>query len=65
MSKTEISYKEAFRRLQEIQHSIENNTLEVDELTAVLQEAGKLLAICKEKLFAVSEKTKKILEEIK
>jgi len=44
---------------------IESNTLDVDDLSEKLKEASALLKICKEKLFKVSEETKKILEEIK
>ncbi|GHT73734.1 hypothetical protein AGMMS50262_05350 [Bacteroidia bacterium] len=59
-----LSYKDAFARLQKIQEQIESNQLDVDELTSVLKEAAGLLKICKDKLFAVSEETKKILEDI-
>jgi exodeoxyribonuclease VII small subunit len=64
MEKETIPYKEAFNRLQEIQELIESNRLDVDELSTVLKEASSLLKICKDKLFVVSEETKKILEEI-
>jgi exodeoxyribonuclease VII small subunit len=64
MSKKELSYKEAFKRLQEIQDLIEGNKSDVDELSAVLKEAVGLLKICKDKLFVVNEETKKIVEEI-
>jgi exodeoxyribonuclease VII small subunit len=64
MSKKELSYKEAFERLQEIQDLIEKNKLDVDELSSVLKEAAGLLKICKDKLFIINEETKKILEEI-
>jgi exodeoxyribonuclease VII small subunit len=64
MSSKKVSYKEAFKRLEEIQDLIEGNKLDVDELSAVLKEAAGLLKICKEKLFSVNEETKKILEEI-
>ncbi|MDR0798894.1 MAG: exodeoxyribonuclease VII small subunit [Dysgonamonadaceae bacterium] len=59
-----ITYKEAFRRLQEIQGLIESNRLDVDELSGILKEASSLLKICKDQLFTVSEETKKILESI-
>jgi exodeoxyribonuclease VII small subunit len=65
MSKKELSYKDAFARLEEIQDLIESGNLDVDELSEKLKEASVLLKICKEKLFKVNEETKKILEEIK
>ena len=65
MAKKELSYKNAFARLEEIRALIESNSLDVDDLSDKLKEASELLKICKEKLFKVSEETKKILEEIK
>jgi exodeoxyribonuclease VII small subunit len=65
MLKKELSYKEAFARLEEIRKLIESNSLDVDDLSEKLKEASGLLKICKEKLFSVNEETKKILEEIK
>jgi exodeoxyribonuclease VII small subunit len=65
MAKKELSYKEAFARLEEIQALIESNKLDVDDLSEKLKEASVLLKICKDKLFLASEETKKILEEIK
>jgi exodeoxyribonuclease VII small subunit len=64
MSTKDLSYKEAFNRLQEIQNLIESNKLDVDELSSVLKEATGLLKICKNKLFIVSEETQKILQNI-
>ena len=65
MAKKELSYKEAFARLEEIRALIESNKLDVDDLSEKLKEASTLLKICKEKLFLANEETKKILEEIK
>ena len=62
MELEKLAYKDAFRRLQEIQQLIEGNKLDVDELSTVLKEATVLLKVCKDKLFVVSEETKKILE---
>ena len=64
MTKKELSYKEAFTRLQEIQDLIEGNKLDVDELSVVLKEAAGLLKTCKDKLFVVNEETQKILQNI-
>jgi exodeoxyribonuclease VII small subunit len=63
--KKELTYKEAFARLEEIQSLIESNKLDVDDLSENLKEASVLLKICKDKLFLASEETQKILEEIK
>jgi exodeoxyribonuclease VII small subunit len=64
MSKKELSYKEAYTRLEQIQVLIENNQLDVDDLNEKLKEVSALLIICKDKLFLANEETKKILEEI-
>ena len=65
MAKKDLSYKEAFARLEEIRILIESNKLDVDDLSEKLKEASTLLKICKEKLFVANEETKKIVEEIK
>ena len=64
MKEKELTYKDAFTRLKEIQDMIEDNQLDVDELSSVLKEASSLLKLCKEKLFVVSEETKKTLRDI-
>jgi len=64
MSKKDLSYKEAYSRLEKIQALIESNQLDVDDLSEKLKEASSLLKICKDKLFLADEETKKILEEI-
>lgn len=64
MKKKELSYNEAYARLQEIQNKIENDELDVDELSNVLKETSVLLKHCKDKLLVVSEETNKILKEI-
>jgi len=64
MSKKELSYKEAYSRLEQIQSLIESNQLDVDDLSEKLKEASALLKICKDKLFLADEETKKILDEI-
>lgn len=65
MSKKEVTYKEAYARLEEIQALIESDKLDVDDLSKKLKEASVLLKICKDKLFLINEETQKILEEIK
>ena len=64
MAKKDLTYENAFARLEEIRALIESNNLDVDDLSDKLKEASTLLKICKEKLFSVNEETKKILEEI-
>lgn len=65
MAEEKISYKEAYARLEEIVKTIEENKLDVDGLAEKLKEASALLKVCKDKLFAADEETKKILDAIK
>jgi exodeoxyribonuclease VII small subunit len=64
MADKELSYKEAYARLEQIQGLIESDRLDVDDLNEKLKEVSALLKICKDKLFLADEETKKILKEI-
>jgi exodeoxyribonuclease VII small subunit len=64
MDNKNLSYKEAYSRLEQIQRLIESNQLDVDDLNERLKEVSILLKICKDKLFLADEETKRILEEI-
>ncbi|MDL2241551.1 exodeoxyribonuclease VII small subunit [Bacteroidales bacterium OttesenSCG-928-L03] len=64
MAKKGLSYNEAFDRLSEIQALIEEDKLDVDQLTTVLTEANALLKLCKDKLFKVNEEASNILKSI-
>ena len=58
----ELGYEEAYARLQRIVADMESEQITVDELSAKLQEAVKLLAICKHKLFDTEKEVQSILE---
>jgi exodeoxyribonuclease VII small subunit len=58
------SYREAEARLRRIVADIEKGELDVDVLSDKIQEAVRLIKVCKEKLFKVDEEVKKILEEL-
>ena len=64
MPSKKYTYKEAFRRLEEIQSLIERNELDVDELSDRLKESSELLKLCKDRLFVVSEETQKIIDSL-
>ena len=55
MSKKEITYKQAYDELKEIAASLENGTLEIDQLSVKLSRAKELLEICKQKLRSIEE----------
>ncbi len=50
------------QRLEEIVEGFEQNTLELDQLTAQLAEAQKLIKFCNERLQQVETDVKKILD---
>ncbi|MFY0592647.1 exodeoxyribonuclease VII small subunit [Roseivirga sp.] len=50
MSKKSINYKEAIDRIDEIVTTIETENIDIDELTAMVKEATKLIGECKDKL---------------
>ena len=64
MAEKEITYKDAFDRLEKILGLIENDQLDVDELSKKLKEASALLKTCKNKLLVANEEVKKILDNI-
>ena len=64
MAKNQHSYSEAYSKLQEILFQIESNKLDIDDLSSKIKEATSLLKICKDKLFAANEETKKIIDNI-
>ncbi|MDR1738698.1 MAG: exodeoxyribonuclease VII small subunit [Candidatus Symbiothrix sp.] len=64
MAQKELTYTQALHRLREIQELIESNRLDVDELSLALKESVALLKLCNDRLFVVSEETKKIIEEL-
>ena len=59
-----ISYKEAVAEIEDILSKIENEELDVDELSEKVKRVSSLIKICKEKLFKTEEEVEKILNEI-
>jgi exodeoxyribonuclease VII small subunit len=64
MTKTKQTYKEAFAELEIILEKLENNELDVDDLTNNVKKAAELIKICKSKLFETESEIEKIIEEI-
>lgn len=61
--KKEIKFSEAFRELKSIVDSLEEETLDVDELTTKVERALKLIKICKEKIEKTELEVKRILKK--
>ena len=56
-----MKYEEAIQQLETIIAQIENNELDIDQLTDRLKEAQKLIKLCKDKLYKTDEKIKALL----
>ena len=56
-------YEEAFAELQAITHKMENDELDIDQLSEQLKRAQELIKFCKDKLTKTDEEIKKILAE--
>jgi exodeoxyribonuclease VII small subunit len=64
MTTKKISYQEAYDELQLILSQIENDELDVDELTKNVKKASELIKFCKNKLFETETEIEKIIEEM-
>ena len=61
--KEETKYEEAMAELQDIVRKMENDELDIDQMTAQLKRAQELIKLCKDKLTKTDEEIKKILSE--
>lgn len=64
MGKSNISYTEAVKQIEEILKRIESEELDVDELSDKVKKAADLLKLCKSKLHDTEEEIQKILDEM-
>ena len=63
MAKKEIKYEEAVTLLEEIVDKMENDELDIDQLSDQLKRAKELVKLCKDKLTKTDEEIKKLLSE--
>ncbi len=61
--KQEQKYEAAFAELQTIVRKMENEELDIDEMSEQLKRAQELIKFCKDKLSKTDEEIKKILAE--
>jgi exodeoxyribonuclease VII small subunit len=61
--KQEIKYEAAFAELQTIVRRMENDELDIDQMSEQLKRAQDLIKLCKEKLTKAEEDIQKILSE--
>ena len=59
----EIKYEAALAELQTIVHKMENDELDIDQMSEQLKRAQELIKLCKDKLIKTDEEIKKILAE--
>jgi exodeoxyribonuclease VII small subunit len=64
MEEKKLSYKEAMREIEEIVAKLENNQLDIDELSENVKKVSELIAFCKSKLHETEEEVEKILNAI-
>ncbi len=63
MPENKISYNEAVSEIESILNQIENEELDVDELSGKVKRAYFLLSLCREKLFSTEKDIEKILKD--
>ena len=56
-----INYEESVARLEQIVRQMENDELDIDQMSQQLREAQQLIKLCKDKLTKTDEEIKKIL----
>ncbi len=64
VSKKTTSYKEAITEIEEILKQLDNNELDVDELSDKVKRVSQLVTLCKEKLHNTEQEIDKILKEM-
>ncbi len=63
MEKKEMKYEEALRQLEDILEKMENDELDIDQLSDQLKKAKKLVKLCKDKLTKTDAEIRKLLSE--
>ena len=61
MAKKEPGYRESIDEIEAILAKIEGGETDIDDLTAEIKRAAKLLQNCKEKLFRTEQEVEKIM----
>ncbi|MDX9694845.1 MAG: exodeoxyribonuclease VII small subunit [Bacteroidales bacterium] len=64
MSKKSLTYKEAISEIEEILQKIEDEELDVDDLSAKVKQVSTLIAFCKKKLHETEKEVENILKDI-
>ena len=59
----DIKYETAYAELQAIVRKMENDELDIDQMSEQLKRAQELIKLCKDKLTKTDEEIKKILAQ--
>ena len=61
---SETKYTKAIKRLEEIIEKIENEEVDVDELSDKVKEAVELITTCKERIEKAEMEVKRVVDEL-
>lgn len=64
MAAKKLTYQEAVSEIDEILNKIENEELDVDELSAKVKRVSNLIKLCKERLHKTEAEVENILKEM-
>jgi exodeoxyribonuclease VII small subunit len=64
MANEKFKYGDAINEIEKILESIENEELDVDDLTEKVKRVAQLIKLCKKKLTHTEQAVEKILEEM-
>ena len=57
-----MKYEEAMRQLQEIVRKMENDELDIDQMTEQLKRAQELIKLCRDKLMKTDEEIRNLVK---
>lgn len=60
----EMKYSKAIQKLEEIIAKVENEQIDVDELSDSVKEAVNLIKVCKEKIEKAEMEVKKVVKDL-
>jgi exodeoxyribonuclease VII small subunit len=64
MAKRTLTYQKALDELEDILYKMENNKLEIDQLSSQVKKASELITFCKTKLRETEKDVEDILKDV-
>ncbi len=65
MAKKKFSYEQSIQELEDIMLKLENEEVNIDELSENIKKAGEIIVKCRDKLRTTEDEVEKIIEKIK